>query len=167
MTIKTKTSLLYFTTLAGLAAWIGGIFLAPWLKYRSQDLSGFLYALFSPTCHQIPSRCFSFYGYPLAVCARCLGIYCGFLLGTLILPFSTRFSTLDLPKAKTFILISLPIAVDAAGNVLQIWSSPNWIRLLTGILWGILLPFYLLTGLMELLLRKKGKSYPPREINRN
>lgn len=163
MTIKTKISLLYFSTLAGIIALMGTIFLAPYLKYRSHALSGFLYALFSPTCHQIPSRCFSLYGYPMAVCARCLGIYGGFFLGTLIVPFFKRFSTLDLPKAKTFILVSLPIAVDAAGNLLQIWSSPNWIRLLTGILWGTMLPFYLLTGLMDLLLRKKGKSFSPKK----
>ena len=163
MTEKAKISLLYFATLAGIVMLIGSLFLAPYSKCRSPAISGFLYALFSPTCHQMPSRCFFVYGYPLTVCARCLGIYCGFLLGTLVLPFFNGLSNTNVPKAKTFILLSLPIVSDAAGNFLGIWSSPNWIRLLTGILWGIALPFYFLAGLVDLLLRKKEKSIPPKK----
>jgi uncharacterized membrane protein len=32
-----------------------------------------------PACHQSPTRCLMFDGHPLALCARCLGVYMGFL----------------------------------------------------------------------------------------
>lgn len=35
--------------------------------------------LFLPVCHQIPERAFHLLGAPLAVCARCIGCYAGFL----------------------------------------------------------------------------------------
>jgi hypothetical protein len=33
----------------------------------------------SPVCHQAPERSIRMWGFPAAVCARCLGIYAGFL----------------------------------------------------------------------------------------
>jgi hypothetical protein len=42
-----------------------------------------LYLAFAAVCHQSPDRCFHFYGLPLAVCARCLGIYAGALAAAL------------------------------------------------------------------------------------
>lgn len=34
----------------------------------------------SRICHQHPDRCFYVFGQPLALCARCLGIYSGFVI---------------------------------------------------------------------------------------
>ncbi len=39
---------------------------------------------FALVCHQRPERCFWIFGAPVAVCARCLGIYLGAALGLLI-----------------------------------------------------------------------------------
>lgn len=155
MTTKAKFVLIYSVTLTGIITWIAVIFLAPYLKSQSSPFSGFIYAIFSPTCHQIPSRCFYAFGHPLAVCARCLGIYCGFLLGISIFPFVKGFGTPALPKAKTFILLSIPIVLDTGGNLLGIWTSPDWVRFLTGIVWGLILPFYYLAGLADFFLREK------------
>ena len=157
MTTKTKLVLIYFVNLTGIITWIAVIFLAPYLKSQSSPFSGFIYAIFSPTCHQIPSRCFYAFGYPVAVCARCLGIYCGFLLGTLIFPLAKGFASPTLPKAKTFISISIPIIIDTAGNILGIWTSLDWVRFLTGIVWGLILPFYFLAGFTDYFLRKKKR----------
>ena len=157
MTAKKKIILIYLITLIGIIVWIGSIFLAPYLKSLSSPFSGFIYAVFSPTCHQISSRCFHAFGYPMAVCARCLGIYSGFLLGTLFYPVVKGVTAPSLPKARTFILISIPIVLDAAGNLLNIWTSPDWVRFLTGILWGLILPFYFLAGLADYLLRRGKK----------
>lgn len=159
MTTKTKLVLIYSITLTGILAWIAVIFLAPYLESQSSPLSGFIYTIFSPTCHQIPSRCFYAFGHPLAVCARCLGIYCGFLLGILIFPFIQGLGSPAMPKAKTFILLSIPIALDAAVNLFGIWTSPDWVRFLTGIVWGLILPFYYLAGLSDFFLnRKRGHA---------
>lgn len=157
MTTKTKIAFIYITTLIGIITWIGAIFYAPYLKSQSSPFSGFLYVVFSPTCHQIPSRCFYAFGYPAAVCARCLGVYSGFLLGALIFPVVKGFSTPTMPKAKTIILISIPIIADTAANILGVWTSTHWVRFVTGILWGLILPFYFLAGLTDYFLRKKKR----------
>jgi uncharacterized membrane protein len=137
----------------GAATWLAAIFLAPYLRSRAMDASAsFLYALFAPVCHQIPSRSFSFCGFPLAVCARCLGIYAGFLAGLSAYPFVRGFSRISVPAGRLFLLLSLPIGLDFAGGVFGLWNSPNGLRFATGLVWGVLLPFYFLTGTAELLL---------------
>jgi uncharacterized membrane protein len=155
MKTKSKILLVYLLILCGIIGWLGLIFLAPYLKSQSSGLQAFCYGLFSPVCHQNPSRCFTFLGYPLGVCARCLGIYSGFLMGTALYPFLKKFSNLTLPKTRIFILMSLPVAIDGAGNLFHIWMTSNWPRLAIGFIWGIILPFYFIVGLTDHFVRKK------------
>jgi uncharacterized membrane protein len=154
MNSKNKTFLLYFLTLGGIVIWLGVIFLAPYLKNGSLDLNIFIYVCFSPTCHQIPARSFFIFGYPLAVCGRCLGIYFGFLGGTVLYPFLKGFSNLNFPKARTFILFSFPIVIDTMGNFFRLWMTPIWFRFFIGFLWGTILPFYFIKGFTDVFLRK-------------
>lgn len=140
----------YLVTLIGTLAWLGAIVLAPYLRSRGIPPARFIYFCFSPVCHQIPGRSFSVFGYPMAVCARCLGIYFGFLAGMGLYPLLRGFSKVRLPKAKIFLAVSLPIVADTAGNLLGLWATTNILRLATGILWGTILPFYFVTGLAEL-----------------
>jgi len=158
MTAKTKFTIIYIATLIGILLWIGALFYAPYLKSISSPFSRFLYAVFSPTCHQNPSRCFYAFGNPVAVCSRCLGIYAGFFLGTLIFPLVKGLSTPVMPKAKTLILLSIPIFIDATGNLVGLWTSPIWVRFLTGFIWAIILPFYFLAGLADYILHKRKHS---------
>lgn len=158
MKVKTKVALIYLLTLVGIIIWLSAIFYASYLRNRSSPFSGLLYAVFAPTCHQIPSRCFYAFGNPVAVCARCLGIYAGFFLGTLLYPMARGLSPSAVPKAKTFLLLSAPIVADTAGNMLGLWMSVHWLRLVTGVVWGSILPFYFLAGLTDLILRSKQKK---------
>ena len=152
---KNKILLVYLLTLCSIIVWLGIIFLAPYLKSQSSGLHAFCYGIFSPLCHQNPTRSFIFLGYPLGVCARCLGIYFGFLAGTGLYPLLKKFSNLNLPRAGIFILMSIPIVIDAAGNLLRIWITPNWPRFATGFIWGTILPFYFITGLTDYFIREK------------
>lgn len=152
---RRRILLVYLATLAGILAWLGAIGLAPYLRSRGVSLGKFIYVCFSPVCHQIPARSFFAWGYPLAVCARCLGIYSGFLAGMALYPFLQGFSTVGLPKTKVFLVLTAPIAVDTVGNFFRLWATSNILRLGTGFLWGTILPFYLLTGLAELALKDK------------
>src|SRR5919108_3827467 len=43
--------------------------------------SGGAYQFFSRICHQADERSFHVFGAKLAVCARCTGVYVGFLIG--------------------------------------------------------------------------------------
>jgi uncharacterized membrane protein len=119
--------------------------------------ASFLYALFAPVCHQIPGRSFTFCGFPLAVCARCLGIYSGFLAGLAVYPAARGFSRVAVPGIWLFLLFSVPIGFDFVGGVLGLWASPNALRFATGLVWGLLLPFYFLTGTAELLLWRAAR----------
>ncbi|MDP2916017.1 MAG: DUF2085 domain-containing protein [Candidatus Aminicenantes bacterium] len=148
---------IYVLTLIGSLIWLAAIMLAPWLSSRSSGLSPFLYACFAPICHQIPSRSFELCGFPMAVCARCLGIYVGFLAGMVLYPIRRDFAGGRLPKTSLFLTVSAPIVLDAAANVLRLWDTPNLLRFFFGFLWGLILPFYFLTGLGELALQVRKK----------
>ncbi len=144
-----KARAVYFLTLFGIILWIVAIFAAPYLKSQSSTCGHLIYVVFSPTCHQMPSRCLTLFGNPLAVCTRCLGIYLGFLLGTSIFPFCRGRMSVSLPQPKILILLTIPIVIDTAANVVSLWVSPHWLRLSTGLVWGTVLPFYFIPGVID------------------
>jgi uncharacterized membrane protein len=143
--------LLSILTVAALLVWIGLIVLAPYLVSVDSAWGGFLYAVFSPTCHQLESRCLRLFGYPLAVCARCSGIYLGFLAGSLILAVSRPRSRLVLPPTRILAAATLPIGLDTLGNLLALWDTPSALRLGLGIAWGLTLPFYFIPAVADAL----------------
>jgi len=149
--LKSKIVVVYILAISIIIIWITAIFLAPYLRNRAWPGYIFIYSLFSPICHQNPARSFFIFGYPLAVCSRCLGIYIGFLGGVIIYPLFRGFSSLSLPRTKYFLALSLPIGVDTLGNFFRLWSTSNWPRFVLGFVWGIILPFYFITGLAELI----------------
>lgn len=152
----------WLMTLVGSASLVLMTLAAPALRAGSPRLSSLLYAVFAPFCHQDPVRCFHYAGYPLAVCGRCLGIDIGFVLGTLLYPFARGFARPFSPAVGTFLLASLPVALDGAGNVLRLWSSPIGVRFAAGVLWGTVLPAYFIAGMNELATRIPGlRNHPP------
>jgi uncharacterized membrane protein len=56
---------------------------APLLAASHPMATLFIRSFFSRLCHQDPARSFLIEGAPVAVCVRCLGIYCGAALATL------------------------------------------------------------------------------------
>ena len=150
-----KVFLVFVFTALGICLWLSLIFLAPYLESASSPLSRWIYLMFAPTCHQNASRCFHLWGNPMAVCARCLGIYFGFLGGTFFYPVIRGVRSLTLPRLRVFFWISIPIAADALGNILSLWSSPAWLRLFLGIIWGSILPFYFIPGIADALSKSK------------
>jgi hypothetical protein len=56
----------------------------------SVPAAGVLYAIGSFICHQIPERSFYVAGFQLPVCARCLGLYVGGALGSVVAVFVVR-----------------------------------------------------------------------------
>ena len=145
------------TTVASLI-WLGGIWLAPYLRSRSSPWAGPAYFIYRPVCHQIVRRSFSFNGQPLAVCARCTGIYVGFLLGLALYPFLRGWRRLSLPSGRVFFLFSAPIVLDTAANFLRLWDTANAIRLATGLIWGTILPFYFIVGIADLIASRKKST---------
>lgn len=141
--------LIWGITLIGCLVWVAAAVAAPWLRARGWSGAEFLYAVYRPICHQLESRCFEFWGEPAAVCARCLGIYAGFLTGTLGYPLFRGFKKPAPPSIRIFLAFSFPIAVDFAGNLLGGWQTPGGWRFGLGWIWGMLLPAYLIAGLAQ------------------
>ena len=57
---------------------------APLLAPSHPLIALLIRGFFSRLCHQDPGRSFVVDGSPIAVCVRCLGIYCGAALGSLL-----------------------------------------------------------------------------------
>jgi uncharacterized membrane protein len=158
--------LVWMLTLFGTSAWLAAIFLAPWLAARgASGPARLIYAVFAPLCHQIPDRCFTWGGYPLAVCGRCLGIYAGFAAGLVLYPLVRGFSRIALPDVRLFLLLTLPMAVDAGAGLVGLWKSPILLRAASGFAWGTVLPFYFVTGVVDFIrLRRERRALEKRGI---
>jgi uncharacterized membrane protein len=64
------------------ASLAGAALMAPYLATAGYSLSALAVGwFFSPVCHQDPARSFWIFGAPIAICARCLGIYLGAAAG--------------------------------------------------------------------------------------
>lgn len=102
----------YWLLVIGSSLWLFLILLPPWLMSRGMPFADFSYAWFSSLCHQIPGRSIQAWGNPLAVCARCTGIYFGFWFGLLIVPSFKSLSRQILANPRLLILFGLPMAID-------------------------------------------------------
>lgn len=69
----------------GPAVLAGAAVVAPYVSASGYSLFALaIFWFFSPVCHQDPARSFWILGAPVAVCARCLGIYLGAAVGAWI-----------------------------------------------------------------------------------
>lgn len=149
--------LTYLVTTMAFLLWFGGIMLAPYLRSRASPWAGLVYSIYSPVCHQVADRSLFCFGQPLAVCARCTGIYLGFWLGLALYPILRGWRRISLPSARAFLIVSAPIVLDTAANFLRFWKTTTAVRLATGVLWGTILPFYFVVGMADLFLSRQKK----------
>jgi len=137
---------------------------APALMAAGQSgLGQLLYTLYAPLCHQLPERSFFLFGpqlsytlqeleralgtdvslryigdssigYKMTVCQRDIATYAAmWLAGLVFIPLRRRLRPLSW---KAFALLCLPIAVDGFGQLLGLWDSTPWQRVITGALFG-------------------------------
>jgi uncharacterized membrane protein len=133
--------------------WLALAALAPVL--RANGLGGWaraIYALNRPFCHQRDDRSFHLLGEKMACCERCAAIYGGmFLFGLGFLALRGRVRSLPW---RGFVLLCLPIAVDALTQMVGLRESTWFLRTVTGSLFGVglawlMLP-YLETGFADI-----------------
>ena len=94
--------------------------------------------LFSPLCHQNPTRSFYINGVQMAVCTRCFGIYLSLFIGSIIFPLLSRIVKLEFKGGKVLLAISvLIIIIDFLGNALGLWTNTDISRLITGVFLGL------------------------------
>jgi uncharacterized membrane protein len=113
-------------------------------------LSEVLYRCFQLACHQQPERSFHASGFPLAVCARCTGLYAGALAGLSLYPLARSLARTDAPWRGWLLWAAVPASVDFLLGVTGLWENTHWSRLLTALPLGAVAAFYILPGLVEL-----------------
>jgi len=108
---------------------VGGLPAAPWFRLALR-----------PACHQISDRCLDLGSGPLAVCARCAGLYAGGFLGLLVTAVGGRRLR---PRWKIVALAAAPSIIDFVLGQLGLGLLSNWPRfclaLAPGFLLGLLL----------------------------
>jgi uncharacterized membrane protein len=133
---------------------VGVIVAAPLLRARgAYFVSEAIYRGFHAACHQMPERSFHLWGFPLAVCARCFGLYAGALAGLLVYPLARGLTRTDAPPRAWLLLAALPTSVDFALGMLGLWENTHWSRFLTALLLGGASAFYVMPGAADLALR--------------
>ncbi|HZI20388.1 MAG TPA: DUF2085 domain-containing protein [Pyrinomonadaceae bacterium] len=140
---------------------VGLILLAPAARARGwETLSLILYQGFAPVCHQLAERSFHLEGFPLAVCARCWGLYAGALAGLLFYPLARPLAQTDAPHRGWVIAAALPTSVDFALGFLGVWENTHWSRFLTAAVLGASAAFFVVPALVGLGLQlgRKGVS---------
>jgi uncharacterized membrane protein len=97
-------------------------------------------------CHQLPDRSPQFEGAIFPLCFRCTGLYLSVITGFMFQAMNGGWRR-GLPGLRCAISISflvVPLFVDGWANLLGVWSSPGWVRALTGVGVGLVLPVFLL-----------------------
>ena len=121
------------------------LLLALWLAYTPSGLLGKADSIGYAVCHRIAERSFFIEDRPIALCARCSGMYLGALAA--LIYQTKRGKRGNLPSLKVFIILGLFVVgfgIDGVNSYLHFFPSAphlytpqNWLRLLTGTGMGI------------------------------
>lgn len=126
------------TLLAGL--YCTGTIFAPLLEHLEMKAGSWLRLGYAPACHQLRDRCLDLGFGPLAVCARCFGLYAGGFLGLLA---GASLGIRVRPSFRWLLAACAPTLLDFVAAQLGLPSLSNWPRFLLalppGILMGLLL----------------------------
>ena len=110
-------------------------------------------------CHQLPERSFSVLGVQYPVCARCTGIYVGFLfaLATLLWVYRRRHPT-GRPATAAYVVGLISVAAmawDGVSSYASLRETSNLLRLVTGVGFGGSLALVTYAMLADVLLKNR------------
>lgn len=111
-------------------------------------------------CHQLEERSLQVSGETLAVCARDTGIYIGIFSTLIYLHVSKRRQRITIPSIKTSFLLLfflVPLMIDGIGSYAHLFESNNPRRLVTGIAFGFVLPYFIYPLLRKISLKHESK----------
>ncbi|MDT7603286.1 MAG: hypothetical protein QOF61_1283 [Acidobacteriota bacterium] len=127
------------------------LFAAPVLESSGHAAGAWvIYHSFAPLCHQIAERSFYVAGHPLAVCARCTGVYAGFAACLWLYPLVRPLRRTDAPRRAWLLVAIAPTSVDFLINFTGLAHNTHLSRLLTGAWLGAGAVFFVLPGLVEI-----------------
>ena len=150
---------LYILVAVLVSLWCIGILAAPILKHvgwtQSADI---LYSFFARVCHQDDARSFHIEGDKIGVCIRCSAIYFGFFLGLITLPLLRMLKRKNLLAMRFFLFAVLPMVIDAALNITGIHTSTPMTRVITGALFGMSMPWFVIPIFIEACLQLNPRN---------
>lgn len=112
----------------------------------------------SLVCHQMQERTIFLDGLPLPVCARDTGIYLGIFVSIMFITVTRRWNSDKPPEIKYSLLLCLatvPMMIDGVSSYLGLRESNNFLRILTGGLFGLPIPLFL-AGLRNFKIHEKN-----------
>ncbi len=110
--MELRRNLPYWALVGASFLWIALVLAAPWARSQGWSAAGLFYAFFAPVCHQIPGRSYYCFAAPLGVCHRCFGLYLGFTVGLLVLPYLHRLRERLLEKPREILVWFAPMVID-------------------------------------------------------
>lgn len=152
-------SLLVYLTIMSLLIFL--ILITPILQMSKSPIASSLFNLFSLFCHQLFERSLCMnqymeiancsidngYIYQFPVCSRDISFYFAMFIGGiiyLILALLRKVDQFNVPNFIYLILFILPLAIDGITQLIDLRESTNQLRLVTGFLAGITMPFYII-----------------------
>jgi uncharacterized membrane protein len=157
---KKQAKIVWLITCVIATIWLALIIFTPILEAEGiKSVSQPIYKFFSWLCHQISSRSFHYHEHQFAVCARCFGVYAGFLLGLIVYPFFRKLENVEpFPRVWLF-LAMIPMGIDFSLGFFEIWENTHLSRVITGGILGFACAIFIIPALVEiaqfLTLRKK------------
>ena len=158
-----KPLLAYFVFLAGTLTWCMLILAAPLLTYAGGSAEAWgsvLYEGFHRVCHQYDVRTLHIAGEPLGVCSRCSGIYFAFLAGTLCYPLLRELRRPVVPSRGLLVVALLPMLIDVGFGFAGLHDISTTTRLITGAVFGALIPFIVLPVALGAVIERTSPSLP-------
>lgn len=143
--MKLERNLPYGFLVLASCLWLAMVFVPPWAASRGYGAATLLYGIYAPVCHQIGERSFQCFGYSLGACHRCVGLYGGFLLGLLVMPWLPRFTAWISEYPRRMAWFALPMVADYF-----LWQNVWWSRGLSGLLAAFPVSLFVWAALTQL-----------------
>ena len=107
-------------------AWLALLLVAPLVP---APLAAALYAVGAQICHQRPERSFHLFAAQLPVCARCLGLYAGAAVGSMVaLASAVRSRIASWSLRALLVAASIPTALTLVAEWSGVWGGSNAVR---------------------------------------
>jgi uncharacterized membrane protein len=162
-----KTLFAYLVFLAGAFVWCALVLAAPLLTHVGGSAAAWgsvLYEGFHRVCHQDDVRTLHIAGGPLGVCSRCSGIYFAFLAGTLCYPLLRDLRRPVVPSRGLLIVALVPMLVDVGLGFAGLHEISTTTRLITGSVFGVLIPFVILPVALGAVIEQTSSSPPSHKL---
>jgi len=165
-----RRSFAYYILVMSVFLWCWMLILPPLMaaiEFPAHSISRPVYKFYSTICHQYETHSLFLFGFKLAVCARCFGIYIGFFIGCVLCPLILKRRYLE--DVSWWIIIGFPVLIDVVLDFVRIYESTLTTRLITGLWFGagaaIILTPIIIEAISEIISKKfliKGVKYEPK-----